>query len=412
MPDKNIYQLPVSDAHSSIVEMGDGTRRYRKQLVKFGTFVNPNKTGNKMTLDRTWAETIVENFKNKVLNRVPVAEGHPKDSGELLTKTRGDLSALSIEDDGLYGELEIKSPETVKGIEDDLIYDVSVSFDPDYTDKASGAQVGPALLHVGLVNDPYLKGMQPFQSLSDRANVIMLSESKEPIVSKIKNDREFMVQIEFSDGDTTKSVAVAPGEEVEVPDTAAEAVNTQIQEATAPTVTEPTAEEKAAAEKAVTDKAEADAATAKAEADKEVVDNGKSETEKELETTKAALADANKKIALNEAEGRYTALLSDGKIVPAQRDAFISLSTAATSGTISLADNSTTSLNDLLTDLFKAAPKRINFGEEGAAGDEPKKDPWDEQTEEEKAASLALGVTPEEFNEVNATELTKKEEAK
>jgi hypothetical protein len=412
MADRNIYQLPVGEEHSSVVELGDGTRRYRKQLVKFGSYVNPNKSTSKMTLDRPWAEKVVENFKNKVLNRVPVAEGHPKDSGELVTKTRGDLAALSIEDDGLYGELDIKAPETIKGIEDDLIYDVSVSFDPDYTDKASGAQVGPALLHVGLVNDPYLKGMQPFQALSEHANVIMLSESKESTVSKIKNDREFMVPIEFSDGDTTKSVSVASGEEVEVPTEEVESVKTQIKDATAPKVVEPTAEEKAAADKVKADKVVADAAEAKAKADKEAADAGKTETEKELETTKAALADANKKIALSEAEGRYSALLSDGKIVPAQRDAFISLSTAATSGTISLADNSNVSLNDLLTDLFKGAPKRINFGEEGAAGDEPVKDPWDEQTEEEKAASIALGVTPEEFNEVRGTESTKKEEAK
>jgi hypothetical protein len=114
---------------------------------------------------------------------------------------------------------------------------------------------------------------------------------------------------------------------------------------------------------------------------------------------------------LGEADKLYSDLLHEGKIVPAQKAAFIALSTAATTGTISLADESTTSLSELLTNLFKAAPKRISFGEDGADGDEAKT-PYDELSEEEKAATERLGVTPEEYNEANGGKSTKKEEAK
>jgi hypothetical protein len=44
-----------------------------------------------------------------------VVEGHPRylpDSESLLKKTRGWLNGLSIEDDGVYGELEIKAADT------------------------------------------------------------------------------------------------------------------------------------------------------------------------------------------------------------------------------------------------------------------------------------------------------------
>jgi hypothetical protein len=405
--DKVVYQLP-SQGDFSVVELDDG-RRYRKQLVKFGNWVNPSDPRKKMVLDKTWAAQVVQNFKDKVLNKVPVVEGHPKTSGELLASTRGWLAGLSIEDDGVYGELDITASDTTSKIDNGLFDDVSISFDPDYLDKLKGDNVGPALLHVGIVNDPYLKGMKPFEALADKTKVIMLSESKELEVSKVKNDREFPIEVKYAEEGEDQITSVAPGAEVEVPEDAAEAVTGQIKDATAPEKTDDEkaaeeaaakeAEEKAAADKEAADKAEAEA-KAKADAEKS-----------ELDKTKEALADAQKKIALGEADKLYSDLLHEGKIVPAQKAAFIALSTAATTGTISLADESTTSLSELLTNLFKAAPKRISFGEDGADGDEAKT-PYDELSEEEKAATERLGVTPEEYNEANGGKSTKKEEAK
>lgn len=75
MADKVIYQLP-SEGEFSVVELDDG-RRYRKQLVKFGNWVSPSDPRKKMVLDKSWAAQVVQNFKDKVLNKVPVVEGHP-----------------------------------------------------------------------------------------------------------------------------------------------------------------------------------------------------------------------------------------------------------------------------------------------------------------------------------------------
>ncbi len=172
MDDKVLYQLP-SEGSFTAVELGDG-RRYRKQLVKFGNWVNPSDPRKKMVLDKSWATQAVQNFKDKVLNKVPVVEGHPKSSGELLAATRGWLEGLSIEEDGVYGELGITEADTSAKIDNGLFDDVSISFDPDYLDKLRGANVGPTLLHVGIVNDPYLKGMKPFEALADKTKVIML----------------------------------------------------------------------------------------------------------------------------------------------------------------------------------------------------------------------------------------------
>lgn len=59
-------------------------------------------------------------------------------------------------------------------------------------------------------------------------------------------------------------------------------------------------------------------------------------------------------------------------------------------------------MSDLLTDLFKAAPKRISFGEEGASGDEGEgKTPWERLSPEEQQAARDMGTTVEEYNEIN-----------
>jgi hypothetical protein len=72
--------------------------------------------------------------------------------------------------------------------------------------------------------------MKPFQALADKTKVIMLSESKEFIVSKVKNDREFPVEVKFTVEGEEKIVTVQPGEEVEVPEEVVEAVEGQVKE--------------------------------------------------------------------------------------------------------------------------------------------------------------------------------------
>ena len=376
-----------------MVDLGEG-KRFVKQLVKFDNWLHPQGGGKRMKLDRAWAEKVADNFNKKVSGQVAVPLGHPKSSAELAQLNRGELTNVEIRDDGMYGVLDVRDAETAKKIEDNLLWDVSISWDPNYVDKLSGEEVGPALLHVGLLTDPYLKGMKPFEALANSANAIMLSESKENEVAVIKNDRKFPVQIEVQVENELKKVELAVGEEITVAEAEAEKVAAQIKAAEAPAEKKLTAEEKAAEEevKAIADKAEADAKVA-AEAAKT-----------ELEKAQKELADARAEIALRDAKSRYTELLSEGKIVPAQEDAFMSLSTAITSGAISLADGATTSLSDLVTNLFKGAPKRINFGEDGAGADEnAKKTPWDELSDEERDASAKLGVTADEFNKVNGT---------
>lgn len=380
--DRHIYSLVQADGPMQVIELADGGKRFRKQLVKFGTWADPhNRTKGKMVLDKTWGQKIVDNFKNKIVGRVPVPLGHPDTAAELAQLNRGELVDMDIQDDGLYGTLDIRDPKTAQDIENDLLWDVSISFDNQYVDT-KGKPAGPTLFHVGLLTDPYLKGMQPFQALANGVNAIMLSENEDNHMSSVKNEREFPVTIKYKDGEEDKEVTLEPGKEVEVPDEANEDVSKQVQDAVAPAA-ETTSEEAAADGASDHKKEEANKDTSRV-----------AELEKELADSKAALA-------TKELSDSYEKLLKDGKLVPAQKALFLSLSSAGTSQ-ISLTDGSTKSLHAMITELLEAGPKRVDFSEKGADSDEGgEKTPYDELSDSQKETLEAMGTSPDEYNEAN-----------
>ena len=89
---------------------------YRKQLAKYGEWVNPDypwfSEDPIMTLDEAWGEQIVENFNNNTLgSAVPVPLNHTND---VQANTGKVISVESVAGDGLYGELEISAETTIE----------------------------------------------------------------------------------------------------------------------------------------------------------------------------------------------------------------------------------------------------------------------------------------------------------
>lgn len=371
------FLVPGEESSFETLELADGGgTRFYKQIVKFGNWVNPLNPSQKMNLNKSWGQKIVQNFKDKRAGRVAVPLTHTDEP----QANSGELVDVDMKDDGLWGTFDIRQPKTAQAIKDDLIWDNSISFDNHYIDKRTGEDVGPTLLHVALVNNPYVKGMSPFKALADGMNATMLSESKEKEMSKVtqKNERDFPVTVSYMDGDTEREHILAPGEEFEVPADAAQLVKSQIQNAE-----QPKPEDK---------KSEPDKPEPKKEPDK-------SDDNEEL---KKQLSEVQTKLRERDANDAYKTLLSEGKIVPAQKDAFIALSLSEPT-TVNLSDGKTKSSSQLLTDLLSAGPKRIDFSEKGKLeGEAAPKTAWDALTDEERAANDRLGVDKETYNKHNS----------
>jgi hypothetical protein len=431
---------------SAPLEKINGTQ-YRKMIAKYGKWVNPLFPIEYMELDKEWAQEVAKNFEAKVIDHVPIPLNHTDD----VSANTGELVGVEVGEDGLYGILEIRDWQTIDKIESGVIFDVSISFDWNYVDTELGQEHGPVLLHVALVNNPYLKGMTGFEKTADqlekeeaeaaawgdlefltdfskkhKQSAIMLSESKakelREMLVTIKNDRDFPVTISVKDedGEAVEKV-LQPGEECQVPQDQSEAILATITDAVkADEDEEESEEEKAAREaKEAEDQAAADkkkeedeaaAAAAAADADKDLTDE-----EKAAKAEKAELADLRKKNAALELSEKYQTLLKAGKITPAQKDRFMAL--AEVHGSTVQLSGKPVQLSQVVVDILSAGPQVVKFDESGtakteeekkaeqeaadaAAAADASKKPSELLSDQEKAGMQAVGADPSRMDEL------------
>lgn len=360
-------------------------KRFWKQIAGYGEFVDPRGGKKKMVLDKSWGERIVDNLKNGPIKRVPIPTGHPRTSTELAEHTKGWLLDAEAREDGLWGLIEARDTDTAQKIEDGLIVDTSVAFDEEYVDKKTGKIFRDVLKHVGLVNDPYIKGMTEFEpALSEGSLATILfsdgsannnNDKEETNMSTVTNDRDFAVEVKYKLDDSETTATIEPGASLEVPEDQLDDVTKQITDAVKPSEETEETEEFSDEEK----------------------------KEKELADREAAVAAAEKELSEKKAEADYERLLSEGKLVPAQKDSFIALSLQG-STTIELSDGETKTVGVLLSELIEHGPT-FEFGEQGKDKDDSKKPTDDVKlSDEEKATAKKLNISEEAMKE------TKKEE--
>ena len=370
---------------------------YRKQLAKFGDWVNPQypllSNNPIMTLDEDWGNKIVENFNNNILGHsVPVPSTHTNDP----EKNRGRVISLeSIPGDGLYGELEILEDKTVQALDKGTIFDVSISFSHDYVRKDDNKHYGPTLEHVALVNDPYLSEMNTFEKLEMALsksvesntvklagnNVIMLSIDKMKELSKmttkiITNDKAFDVVVKFNDGTEDKELTIKPGETLEVPEEVAEDVTAQVADAVEPT--------------------------------EDPASPPEDPTAPENETPAEELSRLKEENAQLKLSKAFDDLLADGKVIPAQKEAVMALAKLPQGVSLS---KDTPDVASLVLGILGAGSQQFSKDESGSSkideDAEKKKDlkkegqkPSENLSEGSLAGMKAVGTTPEKFDEL------------
>ena len=201
----------------------------------------------------------------------------------------------------------------------------------------------------------------------------------------VKNDREFDVTVTYTENGEEKTATIKAGDEIEVPADQAEAVKQQIADAEAEEDEDgDNAKEEGAGETEDADEDEGDG--------KEDENDEKSEIAKE----KAALAEEKRALLAEKAEMKFNKLCESGKLVPAQKEAYMAL--AAHEGEVALAEGKTESVSTLLENLLESAPAHRLMEEEGKTGeDEDKTD----LSDEDKEVAERLGVSIDELQANN-----------
>lgn len=382
---------------------------FKKRIINYGEYADQWFPEYTLELDQAkWGKEVLENFKAKTVGRVYVPSSHTDDPD----KNRGEVIDMFESEDGkgIDAIIDIRDPETVQKIDDDLIWDVSIGFTMNWITK-EGDEKGAAIYHVALVNNPYIEDMSPFEAFakisevcraelahSYNASAIMLSRSgikkelsKEIAMKPVKNDKEYPVEVTYKEGDEDKTVTVEPGAEVEVPEDQVDAVTAAIAESEAPEEEESDEDREAREEQERKDKEAEDA---------------KSEEDKAKDAELSKLRKQNAEFRAKQVDAEYDRLLKEGKIVPAQEKAFKALASAAESSVqFSTAKGKTASkpVSEMLTELFASAPKLVKFSEDGGEGGENKggegDTPYDKLDEKAKAGLQATNVTKERYNE-------------
>lgn len=162
-----------------------GTNLWRKELLRFGTWVHPNDPERELVVDRSLVDRIKVNFESRVLDFVPVPSGH----SDAWEANRGEVISLEVDPNvGLIALLRVDA-ETDQAIADGRLRGISAGFHEDYLDRERDVRVGPLLRHAALTNVPYIKGLAAFErvvndeSFDPPFEVLALSEKDQPMLA-------------------------------------------------------------------------------------------------------------------------------------------------------------------------------------------------------------------------------------
>lgn len=160
-----------------------GPQLFRKRVARYGSWHHKNAPDGLLTIDKTYAQQLADNFSQGVWPDVAVTFGHPKDEADAVKQSTGKVVGVEVAEDGYYNLVQVTA-ETAQKIKDGAILQCSMGIIPDYEEHEVGGRgkVGPVQNHLALTNEPYIKNLGdwlPVQ-MADAQDVVVLSEYEAP----------------------------------------------------------------------------------------------------------------------------------------------------------------------------------------------------------------------------------------
>lgn len=404
--DRPVYQLNSS---TDIDLAEDGT--FRKQILKYGKWYHWSAQNGELQITKELVSTIVNNFKQKIIENVSVPLTHTDDP----SKNTGKVVELIQTEKGLDAIIEVKDKSIVQKIKDDLIKCISASIDPNYRVKTSNKFVGATLLHAALVQEPYIKGMRGFVPLSDDfagRPIFQFEDTELSVQQELTNIKQQLIKLSMENENDNSTDDTKKEDDVENTDTADETKNTDAEDNT----TDDTKDKETADDNGDNNKDEDTEEKTDEVSDEDIsksfdatldecaqelvksskidkskytecvktqMKNGKklgeavkvckakvkkqlseveSEDKKSDETKDVQQTDNKDKVDMSDAEDTYKEYLEKGQIVPAQKEAFIQL--FASTKALNLSDDKV-ELHKILKTFLDAQSKTVDFDEKG-----------------------------------------------
>lgn len=167
---------------------------FKKQILKWGSFVHPKSPGKKITVDRDFAEQLILNFTNGECDIVQFPMVNDKNQHvEGPDRNLGEVIDLDYDEKGVNAYIDVRKNPGDIGT---TVLGASAMMHLDYTDSLTGAHVGPTLLHVAATNRPYLTNLAPFSEViaasADTPDEAAIWTAEEPEVELSEPEGEDM----------------------------------------------------------------------------------------------------------------------------------------------------------------------------------------------------------------------------
>jgi len=378
---------------------------YRKEILRVGEWKHPNAPRGVLKVTKAKLDELISNYKKTPF--VPVLRGHIQNTQAeqnpalILNKN---IEGLVREGNKLYADMKIDEKEL------DSYNDVSVSIDNNYIDKTTGKSIGSVLNHVAAVISPYIKDMAPFLALSENDNILINLSDEVSMTKKKTEPKKEKIELEEVTTEETKVEEVVAETKEEAPVKEEEVSKEESKEE----VTEETEEAEVIEEVKAEEVKEEEAVETEAEPKEEAEETEEVEEPKEVavvtsEGEAARIVELEEKLnkaQIELAEGKteksYDMLLSAGKLLPVQEEAYKALHLSLLEAkTIELSEEVTVEASDLLAQLFKKAPSVVNLEEVGVDTEEGDKAQEAEAKLKEDLRKLPTHAkkTAEEFDE-------------
>ncbi len=295
-------------------------RLFRKHLLNMGPLRHPG-TGDVINIDETFVSKLKKNFDDKVCDIVQVPLANAKNEHtEDPQANIGEVVDIEVRDKKVYAVIDVRDNAHADKLGKTYL-GASAMMHLDYTDTRSGQKVGPTLLHSCVTNRPYVTGLENYQEI-----VAATSDSSEGAVllttDVVEVEAETPEETEMPEKGETEVQATKPSLE----DLLAALKTDHNIDVTALQAKAADSEQAANLSKTLVDALSAAGVVKLSNDEKETVST---------DTVVGAVAElAEKNVALSNrvnglektaAERDVQALVDEGRVLPAQKNAFVEL---------------------------------------------------------------------------------------
>lgn len=193
-------------------------RLFRKHILNKGTLIYPKAPGGKVEIDDKFVDTLINNFKAGVsMVQVPLADKDNKHT-EDPNSNIGEVVDLKDENGKVYAIIDARDNSAADKLGKTLL-GASAMMSLNYFDTSTGKHVGPTLLHSCVTNRPYVTGLEDYEEIvaatadSEGKAVMLTEEDPTPDVQEKKMTKEeLLAELKTAHGIDVEALSAKAGE--------------------------------------------------------------------------------------------------------------------------------------------------------------------------------------------------------